>query len=54
MVECPTCAGSLEIGEGTETGELVTCKDCGSNLEVTGMSPVKVQPAPEVEEDWGE
>lgn len=54
MVECPTCGGDLKVKEGTEVGEVITCPDCGTNHEVTSTSPVALQPAPEVEEDWGE
>lgn len=54
MVECPECAGNVELNNTTEAGEIVTCPDCGTNLEVTNTSPATVQKAPEVEEDWGE
>jgi len=37
-----------------ELGEIVTCPDCGVELEVTGLDPVTLELAPEVEEDWGE
>ncbi|MCP4648377.1 MAG: lysine biosynthesis protein LysW, partial [bacterium] len=40
--------------EGTEAGEIVSCPDCSTNLEVTNVAPPVVQRAPEVEEDWGE
>ena len=35
-----------------EEGEIITCDDCGSELEVTGKD--SVQEAPQEEEDWGE
>jgi alpha-aminoadipate carrier protein LysW len=54
MVECPECAGNVELPEGTEVGEVITCPDCSANLEVTSTNPPAVQRAPEVEEDWGE
>ena len=51
---CPICEAVLEIKDDTVIGELMVCEECGAELEVTGMDPVKVEEAPEVEEDWGE
>ncbi len=52
MAECPVCAAELKLAEGTEKGEIITCNDCGSELEVTGKD--SVQEAPQEEEDWGQ
>lgn len=52
MVECPTCGANVTIGEKAEKGEIMTCSDCGSELEVKGKDSVAV--APQEEEDWGE
>jgi lysine biosynthesis protein LysW len=37
-------------------GEIVKCKECGSDYEVESMtkSSVKLKPAEVAEEDWGE
>ena len=53
-VSCPECAAELTLAEGTEVGEIVVCSDCGVDLEVISLAPVKVQIAPREEEDWGE
>ena len=53
-VSCPECAAELQLGEGTEVGEIIVCSDCGVDLEVTSREPAKVQLAPREEEDWGE
>lgn len=52
MAECPVCGAEFKLAEGTEKGEIITCQDCGSELEVTGKD--SVQEAPQEEEDWGE
>jgi alpha-aminoadipate carrier protein LysW len=54
MVECPVCGGDVELEADTVVGELLTCPDCGSELEVLGVDPAALGEAPETEEDWGE
>jgi len=53
MTECPECAAELQPKELIE-GEIFSCPDCGTELEVTGVSPFAVAPAPSEKEDWGE
>ena len=51
MVDCPECAGQITLKPGTEVGEIITCPDCGTKLEVRGVDPVQLEKAPEVQED---
>lgn len=53
-VICVECDGELEMTDDVLVGEIVECPDCGVELEVTGVSPLTIELAPEVEEDWGE
>ncbi len=50
---CPECEGEGNVQDAMR-GEIVQCPDCGSELEVVSTEPVKLQLAPEEEEDWGE
>lgn len=52
--ECPECVGAIPFAARTMKGEILTCPDCGAELEVIGISPVELALAPQVEEDWGE
>lgn len=54
MAECLECAAELDLAPDVEEGEIVVCPDCGVELEVTGLDPITLELAPEVEEDWGE
>ena len=54
MVECVVCGAELTLPEDTVQGELITCDDCGTELEVTGVGPFTVDEAPQEEEDWGQ
>ena len=54
MIACLECASDVEIAEDTVVAEIIVCPDCGVELEVISLDPIKVDLAPEVEEDWGE
>lgn len=51
--ECPECAAAV-TATPTMAGEILDCTDCGAELEVVALQPLRLQVAPEVEEDWGE
>jgi alpha-aminoadipate carrier protein LysW len=52
--ECPICGATIEFTQETIIGELLTCEDCGTELEVISVDPPEVAEAPQEEEDWGE
>lgn len=52
--ECPECAGSISLTRTVIRGEVVRCGECSAELEVTGTSPIRLELAPQVQEDWGE
>ncbi len=54
QILCPDCEGNIVLDSSTEKGEVVTCKDCSVQLEVVSLQPLKVNPAPKLDEDWGE
>ena len=54
MTECVVCGVELTLPANPEKGELLDCRDCGTELEITGTDPIQVQQAPEEQEDWGE
>ncbi|NLF11674.1 MAG: lysine biosynthesis protein LysW [Anaerolineaceae bacterium] len=53
-MNCPECDATLDLLPDLEEGEIIVCGDCGVELEVTGLAPLTLALAPEVEEDWGE
>jgi alpha-aminoadipate/glutamate carrier protein LysW len=52
MAECPVCGAEIVLEDDVEEGEIITCEDCGSELEVEGKDSLRE--APQEEEDWGE
>jgi len=53
-IACPECAGALPLNGSLVQNEIVLCPDCGVELEVVSVSPLLVELAPPVQEDWGE
>ncbi len=51
---CPECDADVVIGKDAEIGEILTCTECGADLEVRSLAPPHLQVAPPEEEDWGE
>lgn len=51
---CPECEAEFGLPAGVMVNELISCPDCGAELEVLNLSPVELALAPDVEEDWGE
>ena len=51
---CPECEANLQLASDLIEGEIVACPDCGAELEVVSLSPLRLETAPMVEEDWGE
>lgn len=53
-VRCPACDGAVPFGASLVVAELLTCLECGTELEVTSVDPPTVTEAPMEEEDWGQ
>lgn len=51
---CPECDAAVRFDRAPLNGQIARCADCGAELEVTSLSPLTLELAPEVEEDWGE
>ncbi|MGB0388336.1 MAG: lysine biosynthesis protein LysW [Ardenticatenaceae bacterium] len=53
-VACIECAADVSFESDVMEGEIAQCPECGIELEVLSITPLEVDLAPEVEEDWGE
>ena len=52
MATCPECEADIEVDEfDVDKGDLISCPECGSSLEVTSVTPVELDVAPEEDED---
>jgi len=52
--KCPEVDAGGIVGSDAVKGEIVSCPDCGAELEVKETAPAALALAPEAEEDWGE
>ena len=49
MATCPACEGTFYVDEeDVEEGDLISCDECGAELEVVSTSPLELE---EVEEE---
>ena len=52
MAICPECDAEIEVDEfDVDKGDELSCPECGSNLEVTGLSPLELERAPDEEDE---
>jgi alpha-aminoadipate carrier protein LysW len=57
MTVCPECEADIEMDEyDVDKGEIISCPECGVELEVVGLSPLLLDLAPrdEDEDEWQE
>ena len=52
---CPECDAQIEIDEyDVDKGEVISCPECGVDLEVIGLSPLELDLAPREDAEWDE
>jgi alpha-aminoadipate carrier protein LysW len=57
MAVCPECEADIEIDEyDVDKGEIISCPECGVELEVVGLSPLQLDAATPGDDDdeWSE
>ena len=45
---CPECDADVHVDTDADKGDIVSCEECGTDLEVVGLDPVELDV---VEED---
>ena len=55
MAVCPECEAHVEMDEyDIDKGEIISCPECGVELEVLGLAPLELAAAPQEDEEWHE
>ena len=39
---CPECSEDVFVDAESEQGDLVTCDECGTELEIVGLDPIEL------------
>lgn len=39
---CPECDADVHVDMDTDKGEMVSCEECGTELEIVGLDPVEL------------
>ena len=42
-IKCPDCKEEVSVPEDTEVGEILECQNCGAEMEVVSLEPLKVR-----------
>jgi alpha-aminoadipate carrier protein LysW len=51
MASCPVCQGTFYVDEQeVEEGDLISCEECGAELEVVCVDPFELEEVEEEEE----
>lgn len=52
MATCPECDAEIEVDEfDVDKGDLISCAECGTNLEVTSVSPLELEASDDLDDD---
>jgi alpha-aminoadipate/glutamate carrier protein LysW len=42
LPQCPECCAAIEVDElDVDRGEIISCPECGADLQVLGVSPLE-------------
>ena len=48
---CPECEADVHVDTDADKGDIVSCEECGTDLEIVGLDPVELDIVEEDEED---
>jgi alpha-aminoadipate carrier protein LysW len=39
---CPECSEDVYVDADSEQGDIVSCEECGTDLEIVGLDPIEL------------
>ncbi|MDQ2747495.1 MAG: hypothetical protein M3T96_09565 [Acidobacteriota bacterium] len=51
---CPECSEEVYVDADSEQGDVVSCDECGTALEIVGLDPIEVDVHDEDNDDFKE
>ncbi len=49
---CPECSEDVYIDADSEQGDVISCAECGTDLEIVGLDPIEVDIHEENDDDF--
>lgn len=52
MATCPECDADIDVDEfDVDKGDLISCAECGTNLEVASVAPLELESVDDEDDD---
>ena len=51
---CPECEADVHVDTDADKGDVVSCEECGTDLEIVGLDPVELDIVEEDDDDLDE
>lgn len=51
---CPECSEDVYVDADSEQGDVVSCDECGTDLEIVGLDPIELDIHEDAEDDFKE
>ncbi|HVF55989.1 MAG TPA: hypothetical protein VM934_07540 [Pyrinomonadaceae bacterium] len=48
---CPDCEADVHVDTDADKGDITTCDECGTQLEVVGLDPVELDIVEDLDDD---
>lgn len=48
---CPECSEDVYVDADSEQGDVVSCDECGTDLEIVGLDPIELDVHEETDDD---
>lgn len=49
---CPECSEEVYVDADSEQGDVVSCDECGTDLEIVGLDPIELDVHSEDDDDF--
>ena len=49
---CPECEADVHVDTDADKGDVVSCEECGTDLEIVGLDPVELDIVEDDEDDF--
>jgi len=48
---CPECSEDVYVDADSEQGDIISCDECGTDLEIVGLDPIELDIHEEIDVD---